>query len=276
MKLVAVVALLIAGAPSTSKMKAAQPAYWTWGNQRDWVLLETNSGRSEHLSSFDGHSAKNLAVSSDGQRFVFQDPRTDQLYAWTRDGVARLLDAAQGFYADPTFSEDGETVYYAHSDSGGIGAHGERDWAQIWSVPWAGGQPKKVTETPGCHSNPNVRGKTIYFVHANCSGDFGISAVTYPHLDDHEIVPRTRQVDGAFERTGRVYYTDKEITGLSVKWCPARGGPPKTLFVLPADSDEPRLFLTLNGDLIYQNKGQVLRRQGERAVPVATYSWGEI
>ena len=105
--------------------------------------------------------------SPDNKRVLFTWDRADvkNLYVANADGSGApvaLTSFPEGGVADAFWSEDGESVYFAHA-------------GDLWKVPAAGGEAKPAWSKPDSGSGfvPSPDGKRVAFVHGNRADDQG-------------------------------------------------------------------------------------------------------
>lgn len=154
--------------------------------KRDWTIVD--SWKYAHLFTIEiekNHKGErmvkrltkgdfhvtNFNWSPDGKTIVFTHQSTPSLDLWTTSdistvasdsGSVKSLVTMKGFDTGPIFSPDGKTVAFV-SDGGFPKWAGTSD---IYLIPAAGGQPKKLSETPDRQANIlkwSADGKEIYF-----------------------------------------------------------------------------------------------------------------
>ncbi len=82
----------------------------------------------------------NPNFSSDGNRLVFEDRRTIWTAAADGSDIVEVKGTPRLYYGlpmGPAFSPDGSTIAFFHAETGPMG--------DIWTIPAAGGTPKRVT-----------------------------------------------------------------------------------------------------------------------------------
>ena len=144
-----------------------------------FLVLSRSGTVVEKLRRPGGMDAESLAVSPDGERYVFtaRDSEHPQplLYKLERTAAeATLLGGSTGFHAQPTFTNDGAWVYFIHhpsKDGGPPGMHGMREYGQVWKVRIDGTGLEQVTKSKGCKLFPDGRdARAVTYTHTNCEG----------------------------------------------------------------------------------------------------------
>lgn len=123
-----------------------------------------------------------LSVSPDGSRYVFtaKPPEGTQplLYRLERgEEKPTLLAFRGGFHAQPTFSNDGNWVFFIYHPTmdtewgiqATVGEMEDRMYGQIYKVKVDGSGLEQVTTSRGCKLFPDARdSKTVAYTHTNC------------------------------------------------------------------------------------------------------------
>lgn len=129
-----------------------------------------------------GMEAQHLAASPDGSRYVFtaRPPEGTQplLYRLERgEEKATLLAFRGGFHAQPTFTNDGNWVFFIYHPTmdtewgipATVGEMEDRMYGQIYKVKVDGSGLEQVTTSRGCKLFPDARdSKTVAYTHTNC------------------------------------------------------------------------------------------------------------
>jgi eukaryotic-like serine/threonine-protein kinase len=111
----------------------------------------------------DNGAALDGAISADG-RYMAYVKRGDQQSLWVKQiatgSEAQIVPTGPGYFLRrPTFSTDGNYVYYEHSDPQ------NEDKTLLYSVPSLGGTPQRILEDVSTPVNFSPDGKQIVFVH---------------------------------------------------------------------------------------------------------------
>lgn len=111
----------------------------------------------------DNGTAVDGAISPDG-RYTAYVKRGEQQSLWVKQiatgSEAQIVPPGPGYFARrPTFSPDGNYVYYEHSDPQ------NEDESVLYSVPSLGGTSQKITDDLSTPVNFSPDGKQIVFVH---------------------------------------------------------------------------------------------------------------
>lgn len=162
------------------------------GTKITYVDSPTGTGETVHIANIDGSNVQNFKRtnlagdakaprwSPDGTMIVFQGKRGLQignLYVLdvTTGGVERITDlepmTAGIWWMAPTFSSDGQTVYFNKARIAGIGSRDIGQHWDIWSVPAAGGEPTLIRRD-AFMADVSPTGDAIAYVGAR-SGDAG-------------------------------------------------------------------------------------------------------
>lgn len=142
-----------------------------------WVILSLPSKTLEHVPFPVGISPVDGSLSPDGSLIAFTAPSEQsqwaRLFVYDRAGKSPPKDVSSspGRYASPSFSRDGQWLYFehAHGLDGPPGSHSLGAYAQIYRVRPTGSQFEPVTEGRGCHTGPKVAKNKLVYVRHSCS-----------------------------------------------------------------------------------------------------------
>jgi hypothetical protein len=225
------------------------------------------NGSAEQLT--DGpEDEEGLAMSADG-RSVLTSIGTEVSELWIRDGSGERLLSSEGFAWDPSYSEDGRTLYYM---LGGV-ASGRP--SELWTLDVDSGRSRPILQGFLMRSyDVSADGRTIVF----CAGSDDGPSELWVASADHSSPPRRLSSSGSdspfFGSGGRIVFrategkanylvamdadgghrhkirTDPivELMGRSadrrwaVSMAPAEAGPPVATVLVPLDrGDEQRV-----------------------------------
>jgi len=99
--------------------------------------------------------------SPDGRSVAFSALGRLYIRALTPDGAAREVPGIEGMAFQPSWSPDGRTLAYVTWTAS--------DGGQVWTIPAAGGRPRRLTQTPAMYSEPQFSpdGRSIAVLRAN-------------------------------------------------------------------------------------------------------------
>jgi eukaryotic-like serine/threonine-protein kinase len=122
-----------------------------------------NPGNMQITKLTDSGTALDGAISQDG-RYTAYVKRGDQQSLWVKQiatgSEAQIVPPGPGFFVRrPTFSTDGNYVYYEHSDPN------NEDESILYSVPSLGGTSQRILDDLSTPVNFSPDGKQIVFVH---------------------------------------------------------------------------------------------------------------
>lgn len=171
-----------------------------------FVILSRSGELLETISRPGGLTAEHLAVSPDGRRYVFtarSNPEAQPLLYRLERGQteAAVLGKATGFHAQPTFTDDGNWVFFIFhptKDAAGwwsqpptTGEMADREYGQIWKVRIDGTGLEQVTKSRGCKLFPDARdAKTVTYTHTNCGATSMLELTTGYQVDS--VIPMTK------------------------------------------------------------------------------------
>ena len=144
-------------------------ARWSPDRQRIAFVSDRSGSVELWLGDSEGGSAIRLTDSGtdtpgrpewspDGRELVLQihrGPQADLLSVHADTGQARDLTASSWNELAPSFSTDGESLFYGSDETG--------RW-QIWSRPVAGGEPVRITERGGVIARAAPDGLTLFYI----------------------------------------------------------------------------------------------------------------
>lgn len=148
-------------------------------------LILSRSGELLHkVTTLGGLAPESLAVSpTNSKLYVFTAKREGQpqaaMYKYEEGAAeAHILGRGVGFHAQPSFTNDGQWVFFIHhptKDGGPPGMHATREYGQLWRIRIDGSGLEQMTKTKGCKLYPDARDSThVVFTHADCGDQSGV------------------------------------------------------------------------------------------------------
>jgi serine/threonine protein kinase/WD40 repeat protein len=155
------------------------------GTHEIWVA-DRDGRNALQLTSFEGRHGGTPAWSPDGQSIAFDlrnaDGRGDIYVMSARGGAARRITDHPADDLVPTWSHDGQWIYFASTRTGVY---------QIWKVSPHGGEPVQVTQQGGTYAKESLDGQYLYY--ARTAGTALPSLWRVP-VSGGEEVPILRQI----------------------------------------------------------------------------------
>jgi Tol biopolymer transport system component len=130
--------------------RSGVPALWICGADGSHPVL---------LFTGDGASVGTPRWSPDGRQIVFDTVKRGRAVVeviQAEGGTPRLITSGNFDYMMPSWSQDGQWIYYASS----VGSK----TTQLWKQPVAGGAPVQVTHEGGGEAHESLDGKTLYYL----------------------------------------------------------------------------------------------------------------
>jgi hypothetical protein len=160
---------------------SAQPRYLVFGaKSQRWIAIEARALRVEPLTFPAPFKPEGVALSRDGKVIIFtafHPPANNVLlFRWDRSSSEPPVSIGddRGYHSDPTISDDGQWVYFAHNPFafGPPGQHQDRAFAQLYRVQLNGTGLEPLTDENGCHLGPtNASAEQVFYLHTNCRGN---------------------------------------------------------------------------------------------------------
>src|SRR5215467_1506056 len=166
---------------SSTPTASAGSTYLIFGSKLSgWIAVDPKTHRVEALHFPAPFKPEAIAISRHGTELVFTafhpPARNVLLFRWQRNssGSPVSIGDDRGYHSDPSLSEDGQWVYFAHNPLafGPPGQHQGQAYAQLYRVRLDGTQLMPLTEESGCHFGPtNATGEQLIYLYSTCSGD---------------------------------------------------------------------------------------------------------
>lgn len=149
-----------------------------------FIVVSRSGEVLEKIGTLGDKRPESLAVSPvNSKLFVFTAKSEGQpqalLYKYERGNAkAQILGRGVGFHAHPSFTNDGQWVYFIHhptKDGGPPGMHATREYGQLWRIGVDGSGLEQLTKSRGCKLYPDARDdRRVAFTHADCGEASGL------------------------------------------------------------------------------------------------------
>jgi hypothetical protein len=262
-----------------------RPRYLLFGTKwLGWMIVEPRSGRTELLRVPAPFVPENVAMSSNGEDVVFTAPSSAAnnvlLFHWNRHANTppRSIGDERGYHSEPTISDDGRWVYFAHNPfaRGPPGEHLAKAFAQLYRVRMDGTGLEALTDERGCHFAPtNATADQLIYVYTTCNGDrtlrrFFVRSRTSKDLSKAGFVINEPSTSPGLSR---VLFSSPNVDSVSIAEIDLKTSQLSLGFkveqtALPA---RPQYGQSL-GDIFYQAHGAVWRRHKGVSQRIATFT----
>jgi len=230
-----------------------------------WVALSRDGRVLRRMTELCGARAEELALSPGLGIAAFtawsQTAQNRLLFACD-DGAAkpRLLGEAMGYHAQPTFSVDGEWVFFVHhpKKGGPPGSHEPGANAQLYRVRHDGTKLEALTATSGCKLGPRpVAQDLLVLIHATCDGPQGIELM---RVSDKRVIQRW--TDGLYASypdltvDGRLLFTQRKPNGADLVELEPKTKRRRTVWSVPEGYEDTRARWSSDGRAVFFQQGE--------------------
>lgn len=232
-----------------------------------WTVVARDGRVVMHLRDVCGQRALDLAVGPDEHTLVFtawSAPVENWLLYACDAGNPRRLGEATGYHGQPSFSEDGATVFFVHhpKKGGPVGMHEEGANAQLYRVRLDGSGLEPLTDSKGCKLAPQKVGQAVVYLHATCSGPRTVELISLEkgrRVATLEEALNTHYPD--LSSDGRsVLVTRKTLAGIQLVALDVQRKTARILWGLPEGYEGTRAgWGQSTASIIYQRDGAVWR-----------------
>ncbi len=256
---------------------SAARAPLVFGDSSGWVVVSRDGRALERMSKVCGSEARELAVSADLKTYVFtawsQAIENTLLYACEPGGMPRLLGESIGYHAQPSFSRDGQWVFFVHhpKKGGPPGMHDPGANAQLYRVRLDGSGLEAMTNSRGCKAAPQDAGDgVVMMLHLSCHGPRSIELL---RLNEKSVVATAEDgqlshwpdltADGRHLLVTREGFETTQLLDVDLKTKQSR-----VLWTMPAGYENTRTAWGEGGKtVLFQREGAVWRvRLGSKPV----------
>jgi len=186
-----------------------------------------NAADAIQLTHFNGPTTGSPHWSPDGTGLVF-DSRLNGISTIfvvpAAGGVPRAISSGQAHSVVPSWSHDGQWIYYGSSRSGRM---------QVWRMRPDGSAPEQITREGGFAAEDSPDGETLYYTKSR-RPDTGLWRMSLKTREETKIAPVVQ--DRTFAVTSKGIYLGSPETDLSktaISFLPFAGGGPIPVAVLP-------------------------------------------
>jgi hypothetical protein len=247
-------------APTLFLLLAAPAGPLVFRGPHDWVLVSREGKRLGSFSKLAGIHPADVAVSDDGRRWALTvDKPKPALFLWAEGDLApRGVELVGDYAVTPSFSPDGDWVYFAQNDPS-LPHSGPMPFAQLWKVPFTSGRAQRLSTSFGCHTEPRpLKSGQLLFVHADCRNGTA-NAELFDSRERVEIGGGTISELAVDPESGRVAFTRDTGEGRKVgEWQP-RERTERIWTGFLASPGRARPAWGSLGSLYFQNGNQLMR-----------------
>lgn len=231
-----------------------------------WTVVARDGRVLMHLREVCGQRAKDLAIGPDERTVVFtawSAPVENWLLFVCDGGEPRRLGDPTGYHGNPSFSEDGATVFFVHhpKKGGPIGMHEEGANAQLYRVKLDGSHLEALTGSAGCKLAPQNAGQAVVYIHSTCTGARSVELISLAPSRSVATLEKgnTHYPDLSADRRA-VLLTRKVLNGVQLISLDVQKMASRVLWSLPEGYEETRAGWGQGEDsIIYQRDGAVWR-----------------
>jgi serine/threonine protein kinase len=237
--------------PVISRSQAGQPARLVYvrsfSDTNIWRIGTSGAGAPSSspptVAISSTRSDTNPQLSPDGRRVAFSSNRSGETEIWLSDldgsNAVQLTTMRAPANGTPRWSPDGQSITFNCNPEG--------QW-DIYTVPAAGGKPRRVTSHPANDAVPSFShdGKWIYF-NSNRTGEFQIWRIPATGGDAVQLTHNLGYVALESPDGDYLYYTQATATASALWRIPTSGGEP----IKVLEGVIQRSFTVLKGGIYY-------------------------
>jgi Tol biopolymer transport system component len=196
------------------------------GYSEIWVSSR-NAADARQLTHFNGPATGSPHWSPDGTGLVF-DSRMNRIGTIfvipVAGGVPKAISSGQAHSVVPSWSHDGQWIYYGSAQSGRM---------QVWRMRPDGSAPEQITRDGGFAAEDSFDGETLYYTKSRAA-DTGLWRMSLKTREETKIAPVVQDRTFAVTSNG-IYFGSPETDLLktSISFLPYAGGGPVPVAVLP-------------------------------------------